>query len=82
MRLTPAQEKAIEVIKSHKQSLLYGGSRSGKTFVYCYCLVYRALTYNKSRHGIFRFTRKDLKESIWLDTFPKVCSLIDDRLKP
>ena len=82
MRLTPAQEKAIEVIKSHKQSLLYGGSRSGKTFVYCYCLVYRALTYNKSRHGIFRFTRKDLKESIWLDTFPKVCSLIDERLQP
>ena len=82
MRLTPTQEKAIEVIKSHKQSLLYGGSRSGKTFVYCYCLVYRALTYNKSRHGIFRFTRKDLKESIWLDTFPKVCSLIDKRLQP
>lgn len=82
IKLTPAQEKAIEVIKSHKQTLLFGGSRSGKTFIYCYCLVYRALTYNKSRHGIFRLTRKDLKESIWLDTFPKVCSLIDDRLKP
>ena len=82
MKLTPAQEKAIDVIKSHKQTLLFGGSRSGKTFVYCYCLVYRALTYNKSRHGIFRLTRKDLKESIWLDTFPKVCSLIDNRLQP
>lgn len=82
IKLTQAQKKAIEVIKSHKQTLLYGGSRSGKTFVYCYCLIYRALTYNKSRHGIFRLTRKDLKESIWLDTFPKVCSLIDERLKP
>jgi PBSX family phage terminase large subunit len=82
MKLTDAQINAIDVIKKHKQSLLFGGSRSGKTFVFCYCLIYRALTYNKSRHGIFRLTRKDLKESIWLDTFPKVCSLLGDKLKP
>lgn len=82
MNLTDAQWQAIETIKKHKQSLLFGGSRSGKTFVYCYCLIYRALMYNKSRHGVFRQTRKDLKESIWLDTFPKVCSLINENFKP
>lgn len=82
MELTLAQCNAVETIKKYKQTLLYGGSRSGKTFVFCYCLIYRALTYNKSRHGIFRQTRKDLKESIWLDTFPKVCSLIHPKFKP
>lgn len=82
INLTNAQNNAIETIKKYKQTLLYGGSRSGKTFIYCYCLLYRALTYNKSRHGIFRQTRKDLKESIWLDTFPKVCSLIHPNFKP
>lgn len=81
--LTSAQDKALETMIAYKQSLLYGGSRSGKTFIYCYALVYRALTYNKSRHGIFRQTRKDLKESIYLDTFPKVCSLIgNDEFMP
>ena len=82
INLTNAQNNAVETIKKYKQTLLYGGSRSGKTFIYCYCLLYRALTYNKSRHGIFRQTRKDLKESIWLDTFPKVCSLIHPNFKP
>ena len=82
INLTNAQNNAIETIKKYKQSLLYGGSRSGKTFIYCYCLIYRALTYNKSRHGIFRQTRKDLKESIWLDTFPKVCSLLHPNFMP
>jgi len=82
IKFTEAQINAVNVIKKHKQTLLFGGSRSGKTFVYCAALIYRALTYNKSRHGIFRQTRKDLKESIWLDTFPKVCSLLDPNFKP
>ena len=82
LQLTAIQENAIEVVKKHKQVLLAGGSRSGKTFVYCYILIYRALTYLKSRHGIFRQSRKDLKEAIWLDTFPKVCSLLHPDFKP
>lgn len=82
MNLTDIQEKALDVMGDYKQSLLFGGSRSGKTFIYCYALVCRALKYNKSRHSIFRQTRKDLKESIWLDTFPKVCSLLTEEYKP
>ena len=82
MNLTLAQENALDTMGKYKQSLLFGGSRSGKTFIYCYALIYRSLTYNKSRHGVFRQTRKDLKESIWLDTFPKVCSLLAPNFQP
>ena len=81
-RLTEAQQNARVVLNRHKQTLLYGGSRSGKTFVIIRNIIMRALKEPKSRHAIFRQTRKDLKESIWLDTFPKVLELCFKGYKP
>jgi len=74
-KLTEAQKKARKLMNTKQYTLLYGGSRSGKTFVIIRNIVLRASKVANSRHAIFRQHRKDLKESIWLDTFPKVLHL-------
>lgn len=58
-----------------KHSLIYGGSRSGKTFLLCYAIATRALVAPGSRHGIFRKHGVAVKQSIGRDTFPKVMAL-------
>jgi hypothetical protein len=55
--------------------MLFGGSRSGKTFLHVRNVVFRALKAPGSRHGIFRFRALHVHESIVLDTFPKVLKL-------
>lgn len=82
MKLTTTQDKAIDLLTDKKQILLYGGSRSGKTFILVFSIIMRALKEPNSRHVIFRQTRKDLKESIYLDTFPKVLDTCFEGYKP
>jgi hypothetical protein len=73
IRLTDDQTKALAVIQEGKRhTLLYGGSRSGKTFLLVYVIVLRALIYGGSRHLIYRLRLKEVIDSIWLETFPKV----------
>ena len=55
--------------------MLFGGSRSGKTFLHTRNVVMRALKAPNSRHGIFRFRLNHLRSSVVLDTFPKVMRL-------
>ena len=55
--------------------MLFGGSRSGKTFLLVRNVIFRALKAPDSRHAIFRFRYNHLKASIVLDTFPKVMRL-------
>lgn len=52
--------------------LLYGGSRSGKTFIIVRSIVIRALKAPESRHVILRFRFNHVKQSVWYDTLPKV----------
>ncbi len=52
--------------------LLFGGARSGKTFLFVRSIIFRALKAPASRHAIFRFRLNHLVASIVLDTFPKV----------
>jgi len=52
--------------------MLFGGSRSGKTFLHVRNVVMRALKAPNSRHLIARFRFNHVKASIILDTFPKV----------
>lgn len=58
-----------------KHTLIYGGSRSGKTFLACYAVATRALRAEGSRHGIFRKHAVAVKQSVGRDTFPKVMKL-------
>lgn len=55
--------------------MLYGGSRSGKTFLHCRNIAARALKAPKSRHAALRFRFNAAKESIALDTFPKMMGI-------
>lgn len=55
--------------------MLFGGSRSGKTFLLTRAVCARAIKAPKSRHAILRFRFNAVKNSIAFDTFPKVMSL-------
>lgn len=61
--------------------LVYGGSRSGKTFLIVYAIVTRALKSPGSRHAIFRNDGVDAKQSIGNETLPKVIELAFPGLK-
>lgn len=73
MKLTARQQEAQKLLAGNAtHCMLFGGSRSGKTFLLTRNVVFRALKAPGSRHGIFRFRYNHLKSSVVLDTFPKV----------
>lgn len=73
----PGQEAAREaVLKSGKRyCLLYGGSRSGKSFLLCATDQDRALYAPGSRHLIVRKEQSAAKAAIARDTFPTAWAL-------
>lgn len=73
MKLTPKQEAAQNVLAGFAtHNMLFGGSRSGKTFLLTRNTVMRAVKAPKSRHAVLRFRFNAVKASIIYDTFPKV----------
>lgn len=73
---TVKQAEANELLAGPAQHvMLLGGSRSGKTFELVRGIVVRALKAAKSRHLITRFRFNHCKQSIVMDTFPKVMTL-------
>lgn len=72
---TTKQKEATKTLAQYKHCMLYGGSRSGKTFIIIRSLVIRCLKGKESRHLILREHFNHLKQSIWYDTFPKVMEL-------
>lgn len=72
-------DKQKEVRKTftlgYRYFLVYGGSRSGKTFFICYAIIARALKAPGSRHVIFRSDGVDAKQSIGNETIPSIISL-------
>ncbi len=75
-KLTVAQVVANRMLGGPTQhTMLFGGSRSGKTFLIIRRIVSRALQAPGSRHLIARFTFASVKNSISLDTFPKVMAI-------
>lgn len=68
---TPKQVEAIEVLNNHTYSLLYGGGRSGKSFIILRNIFLRAIKC-KSTHLAVRLRFNHIKASIWLQTMPKV----------
>lgn len=74
--LTPKQKEVRAIFsKAYTYLLVYGGSRSGKTFFIIYSIVVRAMKAPGSRHGIFRNDGVDAKQAIAKDTLPKVVGL-------
>ena len=73
---TDRQREAMALMSGPKRHVcLEGGSRSGKTFIATRQLGVRAIKAGGSRHGILRWKFKHVKESIGMDTFPKVMKI-------
>lgn len=74
--LTAKQYEAQKLLGGpSKHVMLFGGSRSGKTFHLIRAKVVRALKAPESRHAALRFRFNHIKSSIVYDTFPKVMRL-------
>lgn len=75
-KLTDKQQEAMAVVAQDAvHCMLFGGGRSGKTFVLIRAIILRALKAPDSRHLILRLRFNHIKSSIILDTFPKVMKL-------
>ena len=73
---TEAQKKAFELIGSGAHNImLFGGSRSGKTFTLCAALAVRALKSPGSRHAVIRRYFSGVRSSVGMDTLPKMLKL-------
>ena len=80
---TLAQKIAVKLLGSvAKFILLYGGSRSGKSFIIIRTIILRALKEPGSRHLIVRFAFNHAKQSLWHDTIPKVLLLCFSGVHP
>lgn len=81
--LTSKQVEAYNdiILGPAMHNLLYGGSRSTKTFTFVMATVVRALISKGSRHLIGRFRFSHIKASIVHDTFPKVMKLCWPKMK-
>lgn len=77
---TPKQNEATVVLGSTKYAALFGGSRSGKTFIIIHSIIVRACK-EKSRHAVVRLNFNAVKRSVWQDTFPKVLRLCFPNIK-
>jgi hypothetical protein len=72
-RLTARQDEGNHFLAGpRRHKLLYGGARSGKTFLLCRAIVMRGARVPTSRHAILRFRANAVRSSIALDTLPKV----------
>ena len=71
--LTDKQKQQVRKAASAARHVLaYGGSRSGKTFGFCYCLANRALMAPGSRHLICRLQNIDVRQAVLMDTWPNM----------
>lgn len=75
-RLTRKQQEANALLASDATNvMLFGGSRSGKTFLATRAIGIRALKARRSRHAMLRFRFNAIVSSVVMDTFPKVMEL-------
>lgn len=74
--LTDKQKEVRAVFATAaKYFLVYGGSRSGKTFFIIYAIITRMLKAPGSRHVVFRADGVDAKQSVGNETVPEVIRL-------
>lgn len=72
-----AKQKEVRAVfaTAAKFFLVYGGSRSGKTFLTIYAIIVRMLKAPGSRHVVFRNDGVDAKQSIGNETVPAVIEM-------
>lgn len=74
------EQRALAASKA-RHVLAFGGSRSTKTFGFCYFVATRALLAPQSRHLVGRLHNIDVRQAVMLDTFPKMMSLAYPNVK-
>lgn len=80
--LTQKQKEARKLLgRGQTHSLLFGGSRSGKTFIIEYAKAVRAIRCPNSRHLMARHHNIDVRQSVLQDTFPKMMRLAFPRVE-
>ncbi len=76
LKLTDKQIEGLELLGGPQgNTMLFGGSRSGKTFLLVRAVCVRALNHATSRHAIVRQKYSHIRGSIMMDTFPKVMKI-------
>ncbi len=81
-QLTAKQLEAQKMLAGDAtHNMLFGGSRSGKTFLLTRAVATRAVKAPESRHAILRLRFNHIKTSIILDTFPKMMGLCYPNIK-
>ncbi len=76
IRYTDIQKKALALLGGPTENvMLFGGSRSGKTFIICVSIMLAAFRFPGLRIAVLRRYIKDVHQSILMDTFPKVLDL-------
>lgn len=74
---TSKQQEANNILLSDATRIMfYGGARSGKTWLFIFNIILRALKYPNSRHLIARLRFSHAKTALWLDTLPTVINLM------
>jgi PBSX family phage terminase large subunit len=77
---TEKQKELLKALKGNEQVLMYGGSRSGKTFCGVSITVLRALACPESSHIILRQTATSARFTIFNKTLPTVLKKISTGL--
>lgn len=80
-RLTAKQEEAKQACINHVETLLEGGSRSGKTFFIAWYIIQRALKYPNTKHLSCRLRFNHAIQSLFLKTFPDVFKMTQPGLE-
>ena len=77
MILTKKQSEALKLLAEPdaRNVLLYGGSRSGKTLLFLYAMVCRALKCRGSRHAVVRNIHRDCRQKIGLVSLPELLAM-------
>jgi len=76
IKKNPGQVKAIALLSDDSTfNMLYGSSRSGKSFICSYALFVRAFKHPGSRHAIIRKYLSSVRRSMWDDTLKVLMKL-------
>ena len=77
IKLSDKQSEALALCATEaNRIMMYGGSRSGKTFLIVLIFILTALWFKDTRQAILRHHRTDAKQSLWMDTIRKVLKLL------
>lgn len=74
--LNPKQKEALALAADPKilNLMMYGGSRSGKTFLMLCLFIWRMIKV-PSRHAMLRKYHSDILKAVWFGTLPKVMAI-------